>query len=592
METTDIGQQNLRLVRAATNPADTEISQLFLLKGDATRENLNLEISAEAQIPATWHYDRQPFQLKILHFNDLHGQVARISRTENTPVFSKMVSRIQQARSTCRGNPFAGVLVLSSGDDIIGTPFDMLVGKDPESYQIHAGYHLYSKAGVAASVLGNHEFDLGLDLLGHAIRKDAGFPILSANLKPNKQLETVCDPAAIYCLKGVRIGVIGLTTPAATMRCRQGSEFEIVDPIPVMKRLLPIVRSLSDVVIILSHLGLSLNSSSASVAFAGDVELAQHLPFGGVDLIIGSHTHDLINKMSLEPKNVVNGIPITQADCNGRYLGEVDITLSDITTVANVMLNETAALPVDISFDENYVQPLIEQLRPQLEKRLGRVVDSREIRVDGSYEIALGESALHNFVTDGLVARCRAYDLAVDFGMVDASVINSGIQPGKEFTYGDWLSVMPYADTIILFTLTGKELYEFIQDNARRVDIFGEPHQERGFQHFSKEIHYRIQSNLTRSQIKAVDMKVRGIPIEQDMDHTYHVACISFFRALARAWEQQAIANMPLLVFDPRQARGVDTGLFVRDLMLEHIQQYDGITSAGGALKDGRLIVF
>ena len=106
-------------------------------------------------------------------------------------------------------------------------------------------------------------------------------------------MENVCDPAALFYLKGVRIGIIGLTTPAAAMRSRQGSEFEIVDPIPVVKRLLPIVRPLSDVVIILSHLGLSLSSSSASMAFAGDVELAQNLPFGSVDLIIGSHTHDL-----------------------------------------------------------------------------------------------------------------------------------------------------------------------------------------------------------------------------------------------------------------------------------------------------------
>ncbi len=589
METSDTGQQNLLLVRATVNPTDAETGQLFLLKGDATGENLNLEISTGAQLPAAWHYDDQPFQLKILHFNDLHGQVARIGRNENTPVFSKMVSRIQYTRSTYQGNPFAGVLVLSGGDDSIGTPFDLLIGKTPENYQVHAGYRLYSKAGVAASVLGNHEFDLGLDLLAHAIRKDAAFPILSANIKPNRQLENACDPAAIFYLKGIRIGVIGLTTPAATLRCRQGSEFEIVDPIPVVKRLLPIVRSLSDIVIILSHLGLSLSSSSASMAFAGDVELAQSLPLGSVDLIIGSHTHDLINKSGLDSKNVVNGIPITQAGCNGSYLGEVDIVLRDAPTVANACLNETAELPLDISFDENYVQPLLEQLRPKFEKRLGRVMESREIMVDASYNVALGESALHNFVADGLVASCRAHELAVDFGMVDASVINSGIQPGKDFTYGDWQSVMPYSDTLILFTLTAKELCEFIQDNARRVDILEEPHQERGFQYFSKEIRYCIQSSPTRSRIKAVDIKVKGIPVEQDTDRIYRVACISFFRALSRNWEQQ---NMPLLVFDPKQAQGVDTGLFVRDLMSEHIQHYDGISSAGGALQDGRLIVF
>ena len=87
MKTSDTGQQNLLLVRATANPADPEAGQLFLLKGDATRENLNLEISTGAQLPAAWHYDNQPFQLKILHFNDLHGQVARMSRKGKHPLF-------------------------------------------------------------------------------------------------------------------------------------------------------------------------------------------------------------------------------------------------------------------------------------------------------------------------------------------------------------------------------------------------------------------------------------------------------------------------------------------------------------------------
>jgi 5'-nucleotidase/UDP-sugar diphosphatase len=586
------GEHILRLVRRVPNPAGADGAQLFILKGDATREPLSLEIPAGMQITPPWRYDSQPFRLKILHFNDLHGNILHIGRNENIPVFSKIVSRIRQTRLTCQENPFATVLVLSGGDDIIGSPFDMLVSSDPESYQVHPGYRLYSKAGIDAAVLGNHEFDLGLDFLAQAIRKDTSFPILSANLRPTEQLEKVCDPAAIFILKGIRIGIIGLTTPAEK-RSRQGSEFEIVDPIPVVKRLLPIVRSLCDVVIILSHLGQSLRSSSASMASAGDVELAQNLPFGSVELIIGGHTHDPINESGLEPKNVVNGIPITQAGSNGRYLGEVDIVIHNAPTVAKVGLNYTAELPVDVSFEENYVQPLYKQIRPQFEKRLGRVVDNQEIVTEVCYnDAAYSESALHNFVTDSLVTRCRAHGLAVDFGMVDACVIKSCLQPGKEITYGDWRRVMPYADTLVFCTLTGKELYVFIQDNAQRIDISGEPHKERGFQHFSKEIRYRIQINRDRSQIKAVDIQVRGIPIEQVLDHTYRVACLSFFRMLARNWEQQTVEKMPLLVFYPNEAHGVDTGLFVNDFIMEHIQQYDGITLEGGALRDGRMITF
>ena len=241
-------------MRGTVNPIIAQDRQLFLLKGDATQEHVHLANSAETQIPAIWHYDHRPFQLRILHFNDLHGQIARVSHTETVPVFSKLVSYIEQSRAACQEDPNAAVLVLASGDDMIGTPFDLLLSRDVNQYLVHAGYHAYSKAGIDASVLGNHEFDFGLDFLAHAIRRDAEFPVLSTNLKPTKQLAQVCDPAAIICLKGVRIGLIGLTTPTADLRSRPGSKFEIVDPIPVVKNLLPIIRPLSDIVIILSHL--------------------------------------------------------------------------------------------------------------------------------------------------------------------------------------------------------------------------------------------------------------------------------------------------------------------------------------------------
>jgi hypothetical protein len=76
------------------------------------------------------------------------------------------------------------------------------------------------------------------------------------------------------------------------------------------------------------------------------------------------------------------------------------------------------------------------------------------------------------------------------------------------------------------------------------------------------------------------------------MDRTYQVACTSFFRGLARHWEEQSISTMPVMGFYPENAHGIDTGFFVRDLILEHIRQYNGITRQGGALRDGRMIVF
>lgn len=586
--------KSLQVKRGYPNPNGAEDTELYLLEGDATAGDGQIEISSDYDLLSPrWRYNKRPFRLKLLHFNDLHGHISRIRRASgNVPIFSKIVSYIRQNRAACAGNDYRAVLVFSGGDDIIGSPFDTLVGNCPENYDVHAGYDLYSKAGVDAGVLGNHEFDLGAKLLCHAIRTDAGFPLLSANLKPTAQLKGCYSPAAIFVVKGVRIGVIGLTTPF-DMWSRGDTEVEIVDPLAVVKRILPGVRAMSDVVVIVSHLGRKLGAETAPVRMAGDVELAESLPFGAVELIIGAHTHDALNEGGLELNNVVNGIPIVQAGYGGRYLGEVDIVIRDRPTVADVHLNFTAEMPVDEEFETKYVFSLFKKIRPIFERKLGRVEDTWEITGDACCDdCAFNESALHNFITDTMVSGCRAAGYEVDFAVLDSSALRAGLTPGSVLTYADWLQVLPYADTLVICEMTGAQVRDFIDDNARRVDISGEPHEERGFLQFSKEIRYRIKIAGERSQIRAQDITIGGVPIEEQLDRTFIFVCTSFFRGLAHIWEEQAMASMDLFRYSPKDEACFDSELFLRDVTLARIEKFQGVTRESGAIKDGRLIVF
>ena len=74
---------------------------------------------------------------------------------------------------------------------------------DPDSYLVHAGYRLYSTAGIDVGNLGNHDLDMGTQLLAHAIRHEARFPVLSANLVGCQRLTHLCHPAALLVVKGV-----------------------------------------------------------------------------------------------------------------------------------------------------------------------------------------------------------------------------------------------------------------------------------------------------------------------------------------------------------------------------------------------------
>ncbi|NPV55050.1 MAG: bifunctional metallophosphatase/5'-nucleotidase [Anaerolineae bacterium] len=593
MSPTDKQTRRLHLVRGTPNPNGARDAELYLLKGDAATEPVDgITCDDGVSFPPAWQYDHQPFRLKVLHFNDLHGNISQVSRRYgNNPIFSRMVSYIGQARMAAEHTPNGAVLVFSCGDDIIGSPYDTLVGAAPNSYQVHAGYHFYSHAGVDAGLLGNHEFDLGTRLLAHAIRTDAHFPLLSANLSNVPSLKELYSPAAIFVVKGLRVGVIGLTTPAE-MRIREGAGSAILNPLPIAQNLVPALKPLTDVLIILSHLGKSLNSATAPVRDAGDMELANSLPYGSVDLIIGAHTHDAMNETGLQIENVVNGIPIVQAGYGGRYLGEAHIAVRKAPAVLDAHLNFTANMPVDETFERAFVEPLLEKIQPVLKQPLGRVTVGREIIGDAVCDdCAYGESALHNLITDGLLEQYRALGNTVNFAVLDSAGLRADLEPDSELTYGDWLRVMPYADTLVVRQIGGAELKALIQDNARRIDISGQPHIDRGFLHFSQEIRYVVRMGERRSQITAEDITVNGVPIEQLLDDNFTFICTSFLRGFAARWEEQTAKEMALFIINARVGKGSDTGLFVRDLMLEHLKKHGGITEPAGARHDGRLQV-
>jgi len=363
--------------------------------------------------------------------------------------------------------------------------------------------------------------------------------------------------------------------------------------VEVAHNLLPAVRPRCDVLILLSHLGHSLSSHTAVVRDAGDVELAASLPPGGVHLIAGGHTHRALNKRGLSADNVVNGIPIVQAGARGRFLGEVDVTLRGrCAAVTDARLTFTADLPVAEEFERDKVQPLVARMRSFLARSLGRVADHPDLSTDGVRNgFAAGESALANFITDGLVARCRAAGQAVDFGMIDGASVNCGLPVGDQLTFGDWFRLMPYADVVRICEITGHQLAALLEDNCRRADRPDEPHVERGFLQFSRQVRYTLELSESRSAARVTEVTVGGSPLEEQLERTFLVACIGFVREQAAPWESHAARQLNLPIVDVRALPCRNTDMILRDEMIAYIRQHGGVTEEGGARRDGRVNV-
>jgi len=116
-------------------------------------------------------------QLTIIGTGDLHGQLETNAKTitlaETTSKIkvvggiSRLASLIQQIKQETP----TPVIVLSSGDDLMGKYFQQFNGE--------ATYSLMNKAGYEILALGNHDFDRGVDVLAKALSRVNITPLCS-----------------------------------------------------------------------------------------------------------------------------------------------------------------------------------------------------------------------------------------------------------------------------------------------------------------------------------------------------------------------------------------------------------------------------
>src|SRR5437870_10249661 len=251
----------------------------------------------------------------ILSTTDMNGRVFPIdyytNKYDNVGI-TKVATLIKEAR---KNDP--DLLLLDSGDTIQGTPLEYFHNKrnnappDPMMLAMNA-LHYDSMA------VGNHEYNFGLKVLEKA-RSEATFPWLSANTYNSDakgELTTHYAPYIVKEVNGVRIGVLGLTTPGIP-NWENPENFAgllFAETISDAKRWVPILREKEkvDVVVITMHMGIEedlrtgkLNpaqvpNENARIAIAGQVP--------GVDVLLLGHTHRDV------PSLVVNGVLLTQAN--------------------------------------------------------------------------------------------------------------------------------------------------------------------------------------------------------------------------------------------------------------------------------------
>jgi 5'-nucleotidase/UDP-sugar diphosphatase len=399
--------------------------------------------------------DASPNSLKVvlLQTNDIHSQLqGHDAELDYTPAtagddqtiggMSRLAARIAAARAGAGNTP---VMLLDSGDFLMGSPFELLATPDaPELMELQA-------LNYDAITLGNHEFDWTPDFL-YLIVTAAGthgftVPIVASNIQLDPAstdtlaglLKAKLLPKLVKTLpNGLKVGIFGLLGANAVQVTPTAAPFTFDAIATTAAAMVTELRAVDhvDLVVALSHSGINQAGQGE------DADLALAVP--GIDVILSGHTHD-----SLTTAVTVGTTVITQTGRYGEHLGKLELTVDRKDTGNKVTLNSYNLIPIDDSLTgdaatqtriNGYIEKIDGLLAP-----LAYAAPLAKTTVD--VPGGAGETAIGDLVTDAYRAVSAGIfpDDPPVIGIDAAGAIRAPIAKGKTgvISFADAFRVLP-----------------------------------------------------------------------------------------------------------------------------------------------------
>ena len=302
--------------------------------------------------------------------------------------------------------------------------------------------------------LGNHELDYGLPHLLF-LERCAKFPIICANLFIKNPYKRLFTSHKILKVNGMNVMFIGIVTREAMHRIRMDDLLsglvDVEDAAREVGRVCNAYRSVDiDFIVLLTHIG-----------FEKDKRLAALLdPAWGVNLIIGGHSHTILQK----PEEV-NGVLIAQAGVGTVQAGRFDIVAD--TELKSVHRYEWQLVPIDSEHCPRDIQleQTITRFKQQIDEKYDRVLCKfcRQLTHPSRYR----ETELGNLMSDAL-----ADSLGIDLMLLASGAIRKE-RAGPLFTYGDLKELMPFDERVLFIKVNGAQLRRMFAYMLREETLNG-----------------------------------------------------------------------------------------------------------------------
>lgn len=403
--------------------------------------------------------------IEILHTNDVHGYL-RPNDAGNGGA-GAIARLVAAARAKAEKDPNYAVLVMDAGDLQGGGAEDSFSrGAMMSDYLIGVGFDAYSP--------GNHDFGYGMKVLTDMTRayRAKGGHALAANIRLMQgggQATEVCDGSHLFTVKGVKVGVVGATTPG-TERMNLDENVEglfFAEPAEFVKKEAKELRKQgAGLVVMLSHVGLDNGK------YVDDKKICAAVK--DVNVVIGGHSHTMMDKAFIEPTNKA---VVVQAGSQNRWLGSLTLYVDKAT---GKPLDENGDGSVDFDYKlidlskESGAHPLADELKSKYWDPVQAQLETKVGEADiGLYrKFYKTESQLGSLLADAMLEAAPGSQLALSA----TSELRADLRRGP-VTVKSVFEVVPFDNEVVKVKIGGfliKEIIEGVYGDGRRfVNVAG-----------------------------------------------------------------------------------------------------------------------
>lgn len=422
-------------------------------------------------------------ELTLLHSNDMHGDfLAEQVDDDLVGGVSLLSGYVEKVR-----NEKHNTLYCIAGDMLQGSLIDT-------EFHGLSTVDIMNMINPDVVALGNHEVDYGLAHLLF-LERCSRFPIVNANLFIKRPLTRIFTPYIFIERDGMKIMFIGIITEDVLSGIRSDNLISsLVDVEDAAREVGKICNSFKttdvDLTVLLTHIG-----------FEEDKQLASMLdPDWGVDIIIGGHTHTILD----EPAQV-NGVLVVQAGIGTNQIGRFDLVIDTDTNSISEYSWQLVPIDSDHCPCDPVIDRTVELYKSKTDEKYGRVLCRlpRALTHPSRYqETELGS----------LFADVFKHSLGVDISFLGSGAVRKP-EAGPVLTHGDVIEIAPFNDKVYRLQATGEQLRRICR-YILRDEAFEGDHTE--FFQFS----VGVEMVYSRRRRDFEDYRFMGEPLSNDQLYT------------------------------------------------------------------------